>query len=93
MSTPRDLNHTQGYEVDTCDGRIGSVVAVLPERRGRPGFLLVHSGLMSCALTTVPFSDVETVDPERRRVALRALPRTMQGRARAGVSDRIIARA
>jgi hypothetical protein len=93
VSTTEDLTCAQAYEVETPDGRIGSVAAVLPRRDGRPGFLLVHSGLMSCALTSVPFSDVDVVDPVRRKVVLRETPRTMQGMAPPGARDRIIVRA
>lgn len=93
MTKAEELAGAQAYRVDTHDGRIGSVAAVLPRAGGKPGFLLVHSGLMSCTLTTVPFSEVEEVDPEHRRVVLRDVPRTMQGVAPDGAGDRIIARA
>jgi hypothetical protein len=71
MRNVEDLARAQAYQVDTHDGRVGSVAAVLPRVGGKPGFLLVHSGLMSCSLTTIPFSEVEDVDPGRRRVLLR----------------------
>lgn len=93
MSKVDDLARAQAYRVDTCDGRIGSVAAVLPRAGGKPGFLLVHSGLMSCRLATVPFSEVEEVDPEQRRVLLRDMPPTMREAAPHGARDRIVARA
>jgi len=93
MSNADDLARAQAYRVDTHDGRIGSVAAVLPRAGGKPGFLLVHSGLVSCRLTTVPFSEVEEVDPVQRRVLLREQPETMREAAPRGVRDRIIARA
>jgi hypothetical protein len=93
VSTFDDLERAQTYRVDTHDGRIGSVAAVLPRADGRPGYLLVHSGLMRCALSTVPFSEVEEVDAERRRVLLRDAPRTMRGAAPNGDRNRIVARA
>ena len=74
MSKVGDLACAQAYRVDTHDGRIGSVAAVLLRAGGEPGYLLVHTGLMSCQLTSVPFAAVEDVDPERRRVVLRESP-------------------
>jgi hypothetical protein len=74
MSKVGDLARAQAYRVDTHDGRIGSVAAVLPRAGGEPGYLLVHTGLMSCQLTSVPFAAVEDIDPERRRVLLRESP-------------------
>jgi hypothetical protein len=93
MSKVEDLAHAQAYRVDTHEGRLGSVAAVLPRAGGKPGFLLVHSGLMSCRLTTIPFAEVEDVDPERRRVLLRHRPETMREAAPHGARDRIVARA
>jgi len=78
MSRVDDLSRAQAYRVETHDGRIGSVAAVLPRAGGQPGFLLVHTGLMSCRLTTVPFGAVEEVDPELRRVVLRETPATLK---------------
>ena len=92
MSKVEDLAGAQGYRVDTHEGRIGSVAAVLPRAGGKPGFLLVHSGLMSCRLTTIPFADVEAVDPEQRAVLLRHMPKTMREAAPRGARGRIVAR-
>ena len=93
MTTSEQLGRAQTYQVETHDGRIGSAAAILPRAGGRPGFLLVHSGLMSCRLATVPFSEVEEVDPEQRRVLLRDVPGTMREAAPSGARDRIVARA
>jgi len=93
MSVRDDLAGAQGYDVETRDGRVGSVAAVLPRTGGKPGFLLVHSGLLSCRLTTVPFSEVDEIQPEQRRVVLRELPATMRGTAPRGTRGRIVARA
>jgi hypothetical protein len=46
---------------------------------------------MSCALSTVPFSEVEEVDAERHRVLLRDAPTTMRGAAPNGDRNRIVA--
>lgn len=93
MTKSEQLGRAQTYQVETHDGRIGSVAAVLPRAGGRPGFLLVHSGLMSCRLATIPFSEVEEVDPEQRRVLLRDVPGTMREAAPSGARDRIVSRA
>lgn len=82
MSKVDHLARAQGYQVDTHDGRIGSVAAVLPRAGGnQPGYLLVHTGLLTCQLTSIPFAAVEDVNPSRRRVVLRqsAVPATEAG--------------
>lgn len=62
-----------GYGVESVDGRIGTVAAVLPPGRGRSdGVLLVKSGLLTCALRAISPAAVESVDTRRRRVILRA---------------------
>jgi hypothetical protein len=66
----RDLARVQSYSVETRDGRIGRVAAVLP-RKGTNGVLLVHSGGRSCRLHEVPFADVAAVDTRDRCVRLR----------------------
>jgi hypothetical protein len=60
----------EGYRVDSPDGRVGTVEAVLPSF----GALAVAAGLFATRILLVPFSDVERVDRERRRVVLRASP-------------------
>jgi len=74
MSKADDLARAEGYQVETHDGRIGSVAAVLPCAGGAPGFLLVHTGLMACRLALIPFSSVESVSSSRRSVGLRQWP-------------------
>jgi hypothetical protein len=72
MSTEERLAGVQGYRVETCDGRIGSVAAVLPRvGRGNPGVLLVQSGLLTCRLNAIRFDEVESVDAGARRVVVR----------------------
>jgi hypothetical protein len=61
-----------GYRVDSPDGRIGSIAAVLPPRGGRRDVVvLVKTGLLTCSLTAVPSAAVGSVDASRRRVLLR----------------------
>lgn len=94
MNKNAELARARGYRVDTHDGRIGGVAAVLP-RAGRAGtgMLLVQTGLLSCRLVSVPFDAVECVDPEARRILLWAEPETMREGAPSGVRDRIVTRA
>jgi hypothetical protein len=94
MSKTEDLGRAHGYRVDTHDGRIGGVAAVLPRAgRGRTGVLLVRSGLLSCKLVAVAFDSVEHVDQDARRVLLRELPDTMRERSPSRARRRIVARA
>jgi hypothetical protein len=72
-----------GYAVESVDGRIGSVAAILPPRGGRgEAALLLKTGLWSCSVSAVSSKAIERVDAERRRVVLRA-----PSRARASVSS------
>jgi hypothetical protein len=71
--TNEDLSNCAGYRVEMRDARIGSVAAVVP-RTGRDerGLLIVRSDPLSCRLSAVPVDEVETVDPEHRRIVLQA---------------------
>jgi hypothetical protein len=94
MSKVDDLLRAQAYRVDTHDGRIGSVAAVLPRAgRDRTGVLLMRCGLLSCKLVAVAFDAVEDVDAERHRVLLREPPETTSEVAPSGAHARIVARA
>jgi hypothetical protein len=89
-----ELAKAARYRVETRDGRIGSVAAVLPRASGRgSSVLLVHSGVMSCKLTAIPADEVEAVDVPERRVLLRDLPKTMGLAAPSGARDQIVDRA
>jgi hypothetical protein len=89
-----ELAKAAGYRVETRDGRIGSIAAVLPPASGRgSAVLLVHSGLMSCKLTAIPVDQVEAVDVPARRVLLHDLPKTMGSAAPSGARDQIVDRA
>jgi hypothetical protein len=80
MTSRDDLSNATGYQVETRDGRIGSVAAVLPRVGGNaPGALLVHTGLLACRLTAIPFDEVEDVDADARRVVLRDRLQTKAG--------------
>ena len=72
MSGEHGLEEAAGYQVETSDGRIGNVVAVLPRSaNNNTGALLLQTDSLSCKLTAVPFGDVESVDTGARRVVLR----------------------
>jgi hypothetical protein len=71
--TNEPLGDVVGYRVETRDGRIGSVAAVLPATgRDEGGVLIVRSDPLSCSLSAVPVDEVETVDLKHRRIVLRA---------------------
>ncbi len=92
MNVSDDLATCVGYRVDSPDGRVGSVAAVLPSGEGRRGALLVHTGLLSCALSAVPLEQVERIDAARRRVVLRHPSRAMPEGAFRDARDRVVAR-
>lgn len=94
MNKNAQLGQARGYRVDTHDGRIGGVAAVLPHAgRGGTGVLLVQTGLLSCRLVSVPFDEVEEVDRRSRRILLESAPETIQEGAPPGARRRILARA
>jgi hypothetical protein len=72
MVAARELADARAYRVETHDGRIGSVAAVLPRAaRDGSGVLLVNQSPLSCRLVAVPFDAVEFIDRERQRLLLR----------------------
>jgi hypothetical protein len=90
MNGNAKLMRARGYRVDSRDGRVGSVVAVLPlAGRADPGVLLVQTGLLTCRLVAVPFARVEEVDRAGRRILLGAAPETVQEGALPGARHRI----
>jgi hypothetical protein len=90
MNGSAELMRARGYRVDSRDGRVGSVVAVLPlAGRDDPGVLLVQTGLLSCMLVSVPFAQVEELDRAGRRILLGAAPETIQEGAPPGARHRI----
>jgi hypothetical protein len=71
VSTTRQLARVEGFGVETTIGRVGRVVAVVPPRGSDGcGLVLVHPVGDSCALTAVPFEDVEEVDLGSGRIVL-----------------------
>jgi len=52
-----------GYRVDSPDGRVGTVAAVLPPGGARRApALLLRTNLLSCSLSTVSTEAIEQVD-------------------------------
>lgn len=77
------LNDAVGYRVETTEGTLGSVAAVLPDIGRVPGALLVHTDSRTCTLTAVRFDDVDHVDIGARRIMLRADDQPPRRRTRA----------
>jgi hypothetical protein len=88
MKQSHDLRRCTGYRVDTRDGSVGIVAAVLP-RAGvdRRGVLLVHSGPIYCNLAAIPFAEIQAVDVDEGRVLLRRRRKTMREAAQSGVRN------
>ena len=84
------LEECVGYGVDSPDGRIGSVAAVLPPRPGQTdGVVLVKTGLLMCSLAAISSAAVESVDTRRRRIAVRG-PETRPERELRHADDRAL---
>ena len=62
MRAANDLATCVGYRVDSPDGRVGSVAAVLPPGEDRLGTFLVHTGLLQCTLSAVSVQLIERID-------------------------------
>jgi hypothetical protein len=94
MNSSAELMRAHGYRVDSRNGRVGSVVAVLPlAGRDDAGVLLVQTGLLTCRLVSVPFARVEEVDRVGRRILLEAAPETIEEGGPPGARHRIATRA
>jgi hypothetical protein len=64
-----------GFRVDCPEGRVGVLMAVLPEYDDLPPDRIeVATGFFILAALTVPFAEVATVDAVRRRVVIRTIP-------------------
>jgi len=72
IAEEKDLAATTGFRVDSREGRIGTVVAVLPSARAEAdSLLIVRSGLFDRRLSSISFGDVATLLPRERRIVLR----------------------
>jgi hypothetical protein len=64
-----------GFRVDCPEGRVGVLMAVLPEYDDLPPDRIeVATGFFILTAVTVPFTDVGSVDVARRRVVIRTVP-------------------
>lgn len=69
------LRTAVGFRVDGPEGRVGVLTAVVPDfGEGLPERVQIATGLFLVASVDVPFGDVVSVDPYRRRVGIGALP-------------------
>jgi hypothetical protein len=65
------LCRCEGFRVDSPDGRVGLVEAVMFRvRPDEPDALIVRAGMLGRKLVIVPIEDVENVLPRRQRVLL-----------------------
>jgi hypothetical protein len=74
------LRAAVGFRVDGPEGRVGVLVAVVPDfGDGLPDRIEIATGLFVVSSVDVPFVEVVSVDPLWRRVVIGVLP----GRRRA----------
>jgi hypothetical protein len=66
------LRNCQGFRVEQGGKKLGVVDDVLFGRQSEPATLLVRSGLFRLGLRAVSVDDVETIDPRRLCITLRA---------------------
>jgi hypothetical protein len=69
------LRAALGFRVDGPEGRVGVLVAVLPDYGdGLPDRIEIATGFFVVTSVDVPFVEVVSVDPLSRRVAIGVLP-------------------
>ncbi|MCC6222011.1 MAG: hypothetical protein IT201_00795 [Thermoleophilia bacterium] len=69
------LCQSEGFRVDTPEGRFGLVEAVMFRvRPDQPDALVVRAGVLGRRLVIVPVEDVADVTPRRERIALSRVP-------------------
>jgi hypothetical protein len=74
------LRQAIGYRVVCPEGRVGVLTAVIPEYDDvAPVRIAIASGLFIVTAVNVPFADVVSVDPLRRRVFIRVVPERRRG--------------
>jgi hypothetical protein len=78
------LRAAVGFRVDCPEGRVGVLVAVVPDfGEALPDRIEVATGMFIVTVLKVPFSEVATVDLLRRRVGISAAPERPPPRRRA----------
>jgi hypothetical protein len=68
-ATKDKIDRCVGYSVESADGRIGTVAAVLVSSGG-DRVLLVKKGMLMCSLSAIPSGAVESVHRGRRCVVI-----------------------
>ena len=69
------LSRSEGFRVDSPEGRFGLVEGVMFRiRPDEPDALIVRTGVLGRRLVIVPIEDVDDVLPHRERITLRAAP-------------------
>ena len=70
------LHRSEGFRVDSPDGRVGFVAELrFGSSTERPDALAVRAGLLGRLLLIVPVEQVEAILPHERRIVLRSSPR------------------
>src|SRR5205823_14691182 len=70
------LHRSEGFRVDSPDGRVGFVAELrFGTSMTRPDALAVRAGLLGRLLLIVPVEQVAEVLPQERRIILHASPR------------------
>lgn len=75
------LGESEGFRVDSPDGRVGFVEDILFEG-GRPETLVVRAGRLGRRLLLVSTENVEQVVPRRKRIVLHGSPRLVAAEPR-----------
>ena len=71
------LHRSEGFRVDSPDGRVGFVSELrFGTSMARPDVLAVRAGLLGRLLLIVPVEQVAEIVPRERRIVLRASPRS-----------------
>jgi hypothetical protein len=69
------LCRCEGFEVDTPEGRLGTVAwLVFRSRHDRPDALAVHTSHVLHRSVVIPVTDIEQIFPEGGRIVLAANP-------------------
>lgn len=63
--------HSDGFRVDGPAGRVGTVARLIEGR----SVIVVRTGLLGGRFTTVPFDDVDGIDPSHQRLHVTHDPR------------------
>ena len=70
------LHRSEGFRVDSPDGRVGFVAELrFGSSMERPDALAIRAGLLGRLLLIVPVEQVEVILPHERRIVLRSSPR------------------